>query len=110
MRNDQAKTIQRRDYTPPVFLVDDIELEFDLDPDGTRVRALAACAAATASSGALRARRRRLSNWSRSRSTAGRWARTSTRVDGDRLVIDEAPERFTRRGRHAGRGRRRTPR
>ena len=39
MRTDQTVTIRRVDYTPPVFLVDDVRIELDLDPDDTRVRA-----------------------------------------------------------------------
>ena len=39
MRTDQPVTIQRVDYTPPAFLVDEVRLEFDLDPDDTVVRA-----------------------------------------------------------------------
>ena len=38
MRTDQPVTIRRVDYTPPVFLVDDVRIELDLDPDDTRVR------------------------------------------------------------------------
>jgi aminopeptidase N len=39
MRSDQAITIQRRDYAPPPYLVDEIDLEFDLDPERTVIGA-----------------------------------------------------------------------
>ncbi len=37
MRTDTAQTIYRKDYTPPSYLVDTVELGFDLDPDRTIV-------------------------------------------------------------------------
>jgi len=37
MRTDISQTIYRRDYTPPSFLVDTVELGFDLDPARTVV-------------------------------------------------------------------------
>ena len=38
MRTDSSPpTIYRKDYTPPAFLVDTVELGFDLDPDRTVV-------------------------------------------------------------------------
>jgi aminopeptidase N len=37
MRTDTAQTIYRKDYTPPSYLVDTVEMGFDLDPEITRV-------------------------------------------------------------------------
>src|SRR6476620_2999220 len=37
MRTDTPQTIYRKDYTPPSYLVDTVELGFDLDPDRTIV-------------------------------------------------------------------------
>src|SRR5471032_1084765 len=37
MRTDSPQTIYRKDYTPPSFLVDSVELGFDLDPARTIV-------------------------------------------------------------------------
>ncbi|HAT32087.1 MAG TPA: aminopeptidase N, partial [Janthinobacterium sp.] len=37
MRTDSPQTIYRKDYTPPNFLVDSVELGFDLDPARTLV-------------------------------------------------------------------------
>lgn len=37
MRTDTAQTIYRKDYTPPSYLVDTVELGFDLDPARTIV-------------------------------------------------------------------------
>ena len=37
MRTDTAHTIYRKDYTPPAYWVDTVEMGFDLDPDLTRV-------------------------------------------------------------------------
>ncbi|MET3132558.1 aminopeptidase N [Oxalobacteraceae bacterium GrIS 1.11] len=37
MRTDSPQTIYRKDYTPPNFLVDSVELAFDLDPARTLV-------------------------------------------------------------------------
>jgi aminopeptidase N len=37
MRTDSPQTIYRKDYTPPSFLVDTVELGFDLDPARTIV-------------------------------------------------------------------------
>ncbi|KRB93829.1 aminopeptidase N [Noviherbaspirillum sp. Root189] len=37
MRTDTAQTIYRKDYTPPTYWVDTVEMGFDLDPDLTRV-------------------------------------------------------------------------
>ena len=37
MRTDTPQTIYRKDYTPPTYLVDTVELGFDLDPDRTIV-------------------------------------------------------------------------
>ncbi len=37
MRTDTAQTIYRKDYTPPSYLVETVELGFDLDPDRTIV-------------------------------------------------------------------------
>ncbi|MFP5391966.1 MAG: aminopeptidase N [Gammaproteobacteria bacterium] len=37
MRTDTAQTIYRKDYTPPSYQVDTVELGFDLDPDRTIV-------------------------------------------------------------------------
>ncbi len=37
MRTDTPQTIYRKDYTPPSFLVDTVEMGFDLDPEVTRV-------------------------------------------------------------------------
>ena len=93
MRNDQAKTIQRRDYTPPEFLVDDIELEFDLDPDGTRVRALSRMRRRDGGSGPCVLDGDGLELVSIA--IDGRaLADGEYRVRGDRLEIDAPPERF----------------
>ena len=37
MRTDSPQTIYRKDYTPPSYLVDTVELGFDLDPAKTVV-------------------------------------------------------------------------
>ena len=37
MRTDTPQTIYRKDYTPPSYLVDTVELGFDLDPERTIV-------------------------------------------------------------------------
>jgi aminopeptidase N len=37
MRTDTPQTIYRKDYTPPSYWVDMVEMGFDLDPDLTRV-------------------------------------------------------------------------
>ncbi|RJG23938.1 aminopeptidase N [Massilia cavernae] len=37
MRTDTPQTIYRKDYTPPAYLVDTVELGFDLDPETTIV-------------------------------------------------------------------------
>ena len=37
MRTDTPQTIYRKDYTPPTYLVDTVELGFDLNPDRTIV-------------------------------------------------------------------------
>ena len=37
MRTETPKTIYRKDYRPPVFLVDTVEMGFDLDPAATTV-------------------------------------------------------------------------
>ena len=37
MRTDTPQTIYRKDYTPPSYLVDTVELGFDLDPSRTVV-------------------------------------------------------------------------
>ncbi|RJF95131.1 aminopeptidase N [Noviherbaspirillum saxi] len=37
MRTDTPLTIYRKDYTPPTYRVDTVEMGFDLDPDLTRV-------------------------------------------------------------------------
>ena len=37
MRTDTPQTIYRKDYTPPGYLVDTVELGFDLDPARTIV-------------------------------------------------------------------------
>jgi aminopeptidase N len=37
MRTDTPQTIYRKDYTPPSYWVDTVEMGFDLDPDLTRV-------------------------------------------------------------------------
>ncbi|MGZ8292459.1 MAG: aminopeptidase N [Telluria sp.] len=37
MRTDTPQTIYRKDYTPPTYLVDTVELGFDLDPETTIV-------------------------------------------------------------------------
>ena len=37
MRTDSPQTIYRKDYTPPSYLVDTVELGFDLDPAQTVV-------------------------------------------------------------------------
>jgi aminopeptidase N len=37
MRTDTPQTIYRKDYTPPSFWVDTVEMGFDLDPELTRV-------------------------------------------------------------------------
>ena len=37
MRTDSPQTIYRKDYTPPSYLVDSVELGFDLDPQRTVV-------------------------------------------------------------------------
>lgn len=37
MRTDTPQTIYRKDYTPPPYLVDTVELGFDLDPERTIV-------------------------------------------------------------------------
>jgi aminopeptidase N len=39
MRTDTPQPIRLSDYTPPPFLVDEVELVFDLQPNTTRVRA-----------------------------------------------------------------------
>ncbi|WP_338845606.1 aminopeptidase N [Massilia sp. W12] len=37
MRTDSPHIIYRKDYTPPAYLVETVEIGFDLDPDATRV-------------------------------------------------------------------------
>jgi aminopeptidase N len=37
MRTDTPQTIFRKDYTPPSYWVDTVEMGFDLDPESTRV-------------------------------------------------------------------------
>ena len=37
MRTDIAQAVHRKDYTPPSYLVDTVEIAFDLTPDSTRV-------------------------------------------------------------------------
>ena len=37
MRTDSPQTIYRKDYTPPSYLVETVELGFDLDPACTIV-------------------------------------------------------------------------
>ncbi|HYD59388.1 MAG TPA: aminopeptidase N [Noviherbaspirillum sp.] len=37
MRTDTPQTIYRKDYTPPSYLVDTVEMGFDLDPEATHV-------------------------------------------------------------------------
>ncbi|GIZ51360.1 aminopeptidase N [Noviherbaspirillum aridicola] len=37
MRTDTPQTIYRKDYAPPAYLVETVEMGFDLDPDLTRV-------------------------------------------------------------------------
>ncbi|HYD80991.1 MAG TPA: aminopeptidase N [Paucimonas sp.] len=37
MRTDTPQAIYRKNYTPPSFLVDTVEIGFDLDPNATRV-------------------------------------------------------------------------
>ncbi|HEY0845239.1 MAG TPA: aminopeptidase N [Noviherbaspirillum sp.] len=37
MRTDTPQTIYRKDYTPPSFWVDTVEMGFDLDPEATRI-------------------------------------------------------------------------
>jgi len=37
MRTDTPQTIYRKDYTPPSFWVDTVEMGFDLDPEATHV-------------------------------------------------------------------------
>jgi len=94
MRNDQAKTIQRRDYTPPEFLVDEIELEFDLDPEGTRVRAVSRMRRRDGGSGACLLDGDGLELISIA--VDGRaLAAADYRITGDRLEIDRVPDRFT---------------
>jgi aminopeptidase N len=39
MKTDTPQTIHLKDYRPPAFLIDTVELDFDLHPDGTRVEA-----------------------------------------------------------------------
>lgn len=39
MRDASPQTVYLKDYTPPEYLIDQIELDFDLDEQGTRVRA-----------------------------------------------------------------------
>ena len=39
MGTERTRTIHRKDYTPPAWLADRIELEFDLDPERTLVTA-----------------------------------------------------------------------
>jgi len=40
MDTQQSTTIRRRDYTPPAYIAERIDLEFDLDPERTRVAAV----------------------------------------------------------------------
>ncbi len=54
MRNDTAGPIRRQDYTPPPYLVDQVELVFDLDPDATRVCVVQRLRRNPAGSGPLR--------------------------------------------------------
>lgn len=37
MRTDTPQTIYRKDYTPPAYLVETVEMGFDLDPEATHV-------------------------------------------------------------------------
>ena len=37
MRTDTPQAIYRKNYTPPSFFVDTVEIGFDLDPKATRV-------------------------------------------------------------------------
>ena len=39
MRDPNPKTVFLKDYTPPAFLIPEVELDFAIDDDVTRVRA-----------------------------------------------------------------------
>jgi len=41
--NTESSTVYRRDYRPPDFFIDRVELAFDLDPAATRVRSRLTC-------------------------------------------------------------------
>ena len=84
----------RKDYCPPDFLVDSVDLEFDLEEEGTTVRARIAMVRNGAADAPLVLKGEELETLSVAVDGVERGADGFT-VSGDELVIPDVPDRFT---------------
>ncbi len=96
MKEAQPRAIQLKDYRPPDYLVETVDLVFDLREEGTRVRAALTCSlnpAARARPAALRLDGEGLAPiWLR---LDGRELHADRyRIDAESLTLFEPPERF----------------
>ena len=84
----------RKDYCPPDFLVDSVDLEFDLEEEGTTVRARIAMVRNGAADAPLVLKGEELETLSVAVDGVERGADGFT-VSGDELVIPDVPDRVT---------------
>ena len=93
MRTDTPQPIRLSDYTPPPFLVDEVELVFDLQPNATRVRARLSVRRNGVHSEALMFNGERLTPISVAVDGVALAAEAWT-FDGEHLTVPEVPDAF----------------
>ncbi|MFN3920645.1 MAG: M1 family aminopeptidase, partial [Methylohalobius sp.] len=93
---ETPKPIYLKDYRPPAYLVDRIDLEFDLDPDATRVKAHLSCRRNPASSAPntliLDGEELALCTIAMNGTPL---PETRYQIEEDRLILKDVPETFT---------------
>ena len=92
MRTDTPQTIYRKDYTPPSYLVDTVELGFDLDPDRTIVASRIVMSRNPASVGVGIELHGVNLELAALRMNGVALKRSEYRIDGDVLRIHKAPD------------------
>src|ERR1700742_3807331 len=94
MRTDTPQAIKLADYRPPAFLVDEVSLAFDLQPSATRAKASLKVRRNGDHKEPLKFNSERLKPISVA--IDGRALAESERtIDGEFLVIPDAPDAFT---------------
>ena len=92
---EKPKTIFLKDYCPPDYRIETVNLQFDLDETRTSVKSLLSSRAATTARGCAATRAGRTGPYAQGRGLDGRSLGGDYRVDPESLTIPSVPEQFT---------------